>query len=121
MNKKSSLVGTRAHRRASPTPRKLSTVHFQQLCSVSCKHLAPVRFGELKPLDRCNRGPDRPKRRVGCEYHVIGAEELESAPDAVDAAEHGGVAVEIVKIVEVRPLERRQYRGIVLVRGARAE
>ena len=52
---------------------------------------------------------------------MIGAEILHPALGAVEAAEHGGVAVEHLEIFLVRLLERRQYGGIVLVRGARTE
>src|SRR5262245_62159863 len=52
---------------------------------------------------------------------MVGAEEVETAGEAGPAAEHGGVAIEVVEIVEVRPFERRQYLRIILVRRARAE
>ena len=56
------------------------------------------------------------------EYDVPGAEEFEPAAHRMDApAEQRGIAVEIVQVVEVRPLKRRQHLGIILVQRAAAE
>src|SRR4051794_20922381 len=67
-------------------------------------------FGrEVEAIDGLDGGPDRAERRVGSEHHVIRAEEVEAAAQAVFATEQGGVAVELVEIVEVRALEPRQH------------
>src|SRR5262245_58397613 len=75
----------------------------------------------MQPVDGFDGGPDRTERRIGSEYHVVATEEIEPAAQRILAAEQRGVAVEVVEVIEMRPLERRQDLRIVLVGGAAAE
>src|SRR5262249_5684639 len=103
----------------SSTSRKL---FLEQPLGVAGEDLGAVGVADLELADRVDRGRDRPERSVGREYDVVAAEEFEPAAHRVDAAsEQGGIAVEVMQIVEVRPLQRRQYLGIVLVAGAAAQ
>src|ERR1700719_3168407 len=60
----------------------------------------PRRIVDVELLDHLDGRRDRAERRVGREHHVVGAEEVEATRDAVLAAEHGGIAVELLGIVE---------------------
>src|SRR6516164_3154351 len=95
---------------------------LEQPLGVAGEDLAPIAVRDVEPLDDVNRRRDRTERRVGCEHHVVGAEEFEPAAHRVDAAaEQRGIAVEVVQVVEMGPLQRRQDLRIVLVAGARAQ
>src|SRR5712692_817359 len=94
----------------------------QQPLGIAAEYPAPVGLRDVEPLDHLDRRRDRAERRVGGEHHVLAAEEFEPAAHRMGAAaEQRGVAVEVVQIVEVRPLERRQHLRVVLVEGAAAE
>src|SRR5262245_48480675 len=95
---------------------------LEQSLGIAGEDLAPIAVRDVEPLDDVDRRRDRAERGVGREHHVLGAEELEPAAHRVDAAaEQRGVAVEIVHIIEMRPLQRRQDLRIVLVGGAGAQ
>src|SRR5262245_26807346 len=81
---------------------------LEQPLRISGEDLAPVAVRDVEPLDDVDGRRDRAERRIGREHHVVGAEEFKPAAHRVDAAaEQRGVAVEIVQVVEMRPLERR--------------
>src|SRR6266851_3167667 len=76
---------------------------------------------EVAGFDRIARFGDRPERRVAGEDDMAGAEEADAAIEPARGAEKGGVGVEHLEIVEMRPLQRRKHAGIILVPGAAAE
>src|SRR5262249_11761090 len=95
---------------------------LEQPLRISGEDLAPIAVADVELLDDVDRRRDRAERRVGRKHHVVGAEEFEPAAHRVDAAaEQRGIAVEIVHIIEMRPLQRWQDFRIVLVAGARAQ
>src|SRR5262245_31916213 len=96
--------------------------HLEKALGVAGEDLAPVAVGDVEPPDDVDRRRDRAERSVGREHDVVRTEELEPAAHRLDAsAEQRGIAVEVVHVVEVRPLERGKHLGIVLVAGAAAQ
>src|SRR5262245_13801028 len=94
-------------------------LQLEKALGIAGEDLPPVAVGDVEPSDGVDGRGDRAQRRVGREHHVVRAEELEPAAHRLDAAaEQRGVAIEVVHVVEVRPLERGQHLGIVLVAGA---
>src|SRR5262245_40541894 len=94
-------------------------LQLEKALGIAGEDLPPVAVADIEAPDDVDRRRDRAKRSVGREHHVVRAEELEPAAHRVDAAaKQRGVAVKVVQIVEVRPLERGQDLGIVLVAGA---
>src|SRR6202051_5087835 len=106
----------------SASPRRISPqLPLHQPLRIPDIDLPPRRIVDVELLDHLDGRRDRAERRVGREHHVGGAEEVEATRNAVLAAEHGGIAVELLEIVEMRPPERRQNLRIVLAGGAGAE
>src|SRR5262245_2845062 len=94
-------------------------LQLEKALGIAGEDLPPVTVADIEPPDDVDRRRDRAQRSVGREHDVVRAEELEPAAHCVDAAaEQRGVAVEVVHVVEVRPLERGQDLGIILVAGA---
>src|SRR5690348_13551388 len=84
-------------------------------------NLPPRLLVDVETIDYRNGRRDRPERRVGGEDDVVRPEEVEAARNAVFAAEHGRVAVELPEVVEMGTLQRCQHGGIVLAAGAGAK
>src|SRR5262245_9940272 len=73
-----------------------SESRLEQPLGIAAKNLAAFRLGDIELPDGRDGGRDRPKRGIGCEHHVIAAEEFEPAVQGMDAAaEQRGIAVEI--------------------------
>src|SRR5262245_46624783 len=95
---------------------------LEQPLRIAGEDLAPIAVGDVKPLDDVDGRRDRAERGIGREPHVVGPEKLEPAAHRVDAAaEQRGIAIEVVQIVEMGPLQRRQDFRIVLVAGPPAQ
>src|SRR5262245_7447766 len=95
---------------------------LEQPLRIAGEDLAPIAVGDVKALDDVDGRRDRAERGIGREHHVVGPEKLEPAAHRVDAAaEQRGIAIEVVQIVEMRALQRRQDFRIVLVDGPRAQ
>src|SRR5690348_5692656 len=100
----------------------LARLFLQKPLGIAGENLAQVGGRDVVLFERLDRRLDRAERRVGGEYHLVGAEEFVAAAQRMGAAaEHGGVGVEVVHVVEMRPLQRWQDFRIILVRGAGAE
>src|SRR5262245_21889436 len=94
-------------------------LQLEKALGIAGENLPPVAVADIEPPDDVDRRRDRAERGIGREQDVVRAEELEPAAHRVDAAaEQRGVAVKVVQVVEVRPLERGQDLGIILVAGA---
>src|SRR5438552_14830584 len=88
-------------------PHALGEFSLEQPLGVAGKNLAAVAVSDLKPPDRLDRRRNRAKRRVGREHHMVRPEKLEPAAHRVNAAaEQGGIAVEVVHVIEMWPLQR---------------
>src|ERR1700677_1153760 len=74
------------------TQQSSTQLPLHQLFRIPDIDLPPRGIVDVEPVDHRDGGGDRPERRVGREHDVLGAEEIETARDAVFAAEHGGVA-----------------------------
>src|ERR1700722_9220784 len=85
------------------------SIYFQQLFCVAGKQLSPVLKRKVELVERIDRRLNRAERRVGREHHFVRAEKLVAAAQRVSsAAEHRGIGIEFLKILEMRPLQRRQ-------------
>ena len=72
----------------------------------------------MHAIERLDVDRNGGQRRVGCKHDAIRTEEIEPAGQAVGAAEHCRVAVELLEIIEMRALQRGEHLGVVLVAGA---
>src|SRR5260370_4182027 len=93
-------------------PRSTQFPHHQPL-RIPNVNLPPRLLVDVEAVDHRDGRRDRPKRRVGGEDDVVGPEEFEAARNAVFAAEHRRVAVELLEIFEAGPLDRVQHLAIV--------
>jgi hypothetical protein len=99
----------------------LTVAELQQAHRIAPVHQLAVLFRNWQSIENGDRLTDvhrtafRIERRVGCEHHVIGAEETQSADGRLVAAEERRVGVEHPEIVE-RPLGKIfQDDAVVLV------
>src|SRR5262245_11334176 len=91
-------------------------LQLEKALGIAGQDLPPVAVGDVESLDSVDGRRDRAERGIGREHDVVHAEELEPAAHRLDtAAEQRGIAVEVVHVVEVRPFERGEDLGIVLV------
>jgi hypothetical protein len=60
---------------------------------------------EIETVHRLDVHRNAGERRVGRKHHMVAAEELDAAWQAIGAAEHRGVGIELLEIFQVRPLQ----------------
>src|SRR5262249_33765538 len=79
---------------------------LQQPLGIAAENLAPFAFGNVELADAVDGGCDRAERRVRREHDAVTAEEFKPAAHGMGAAaKQRGIAIEVVQIVEVRPLQ----------------
>src|SRR5690606_3171228 len=83
----------------------LSQFHVPQALGIADHDLFINRGIELETVERLDVHRNRRKRRVACKHHPVAAEEGKTARQAIGAAEHRGVRVELLEVIQMRPLE----------------